>query len=259
MSENGQRAARERREAALERERAARERGDDGAAERQQKAADADGRAAGADEALRVADVAVDGERIGEPAPGVRRPDPDSTPGEGGDGRAPSTAELDALIDEALDHAAAVAHAAHDAAEMAIEIVDELAALLQERARSADFDAAGRRDAAAADAPLDVLPADVLEIVALDAHAGGVSLADYLRDAVLSSRAGSQDGGGGALEAHLRAARSKAARLLAENRAVQAQNAQVTRRHSRASAANRPHSGAPRRQQGGNEPDSHER
>jgi hypothetical protein len=96
--------------------RALSERGDDRAAESQRTAASAHRGAAAAAEALRLEDVAIEGERIGEPAPGVRRADATTPPG-GGDS-APQTTELDAAITEAVDHAAEVAEAVYDAAEI---------------------------------------------------------------------------------------------------------------------------------------------
>ena len=262
MSEKRQREARDRREAALERERAARrraagadERGNDSAAESQRTAADAHRQAATAAEALRRADVAIEGERIGEPARGVSRADSESSPPGGSVNSPPQRAELDSAITDAVSHAAAVAQAAHDAAQMAIEILASVAALLEERSRAHDVGSAQRADTRPVDKSVDALPADVLEIAVLDAHAGGVSLADYLRDAVLSYGAGSHDRAGGELDARLSAARRKAAQLQAQSRAVQAQNTQVTGRRSPPRAAKPPDSGPGRRAGNGAEDD----
>jgi hypothetical protein len=90
-------------------------------------------------------------------------------------------------------------------------------------------------------------PADVREVAVLDAHAGGVTVSDHLRDAALSYSAGSQDHSGRELGAQLRAARRDAARLLARSRAVHAQNAQVAARRSQAGGVDPHHSGAARR------------
>ena len=248
MSEKVQRAARARRDAALERERAARERasraaerGDDQAAETQRNAARAHRDAATASEALRLSDVAIEGERIGEPAPSVPRAGPSRETG--GDSR-PRTTELDAAIADGVGNAAAVAAAAHDAAEMAIEILASLAALLEERSRAHDVGSVQPADIAAEEeSVVGALPADVFEVARLDAHAAGVGLADYLRDAILDHSApGSRGRAGGKRDDRLRAARREAARLQAQSRAVQAQNAQVTRRAARADAPQPPDS-----------------
>ena len=169
MSEKRQREARDRREAALERERAARrraagadERGNDSAAESQRTAADAHRQAATAAEALRRADVAIEGERIGEPARGVSRADSESSPPGGSVNSPPQRAELDSAITDAVSHAAAVAQAAHDAAQMAIEILASVAALLDERSRAHDVGSAQRADTGPVDKSVDALPADVV-------------------------------------------------------------------------------------------------
>jgi hypothetical protein len=245
MSEKVQRGARDRRDAALERERAARdrasraaERGDERAAEAQREAAHSHRHAAASSEALRLGDVAIEGERIGEPAPGVPRADAE-TPraGAGGDSQ-PRATGLDAAITDAVKDAAAVAEAAHDAAEMAIEILASVAALLEERSRPHDVGSARPAETAAEEESVGALPADVLEIARLDAHAAGMGLADYLRDAILEHSApGSRARAGGDLDARLRAARRETARLQAQSRAVQAQNARVTRRAARAANA----------------------
>lgn len=73
MSEKKQRAARERREAALEREERARERaerqrelGDEYVARIHERSADAQHQAAVAAEDVRVADIGIEGDRLGE-------------------------------------------------------------------------------------------------------------------------------------------------------------------------------------------------
>jgi hypothetical protein len=80
MSERVQRQARDRRDAAREREENARERaarnrerGEELLARRHEQAADRQAAAAHAAEKARLADVAVEGEQLGEPEPGRKR------------------------------------------------------------------------------------------------------------------------------------------------------------------------------------------
>jgi hypothetical protein len=262
MSEKVQRGARDRRNAALERERAARERadraaerGDDQGAETQRNAAHAHRHAATASEALRLSNVAIEGERVGEPAPRVPRADADTLWEAAAGDSQPETSQLDAAITDAVNHAAAVAEAARDAAEMALEILASVAALLAERSRAPAI-GAQPADTAAEDGSLGALPADVVEIARLEAHAAGVDVADYLRDAILDHIApGSRARGDRELDARLRAARREAARLRAQSRAVHAQNAQVTRRAARADAPGPPDTQRARRAGDGTEDD----
>jgi hypothetical protein len=152
-------------------------------------------------------------------APGVRPAGTETLPGAAEDS-APQTADLDAAIAEAVEHAAGLVQVAHEAAEMAVRILGQLAELLEERSPASDADTAQRADAASQRVSVDALPADVLEIAILDAHADGVGVADYLRDAVLAySSQGSRESAGRDLEARRRAAHREAARLQAQNRA----------------------------------------
>lgn len=234
MSEKRQPEAHDRREAALERERAdgAADGGDDRATDGHRKAADAHRHAANVAAALRAGDAGIEAERIAEPAPRAARADSETTPRMSRGDSPPDTAALDALIADTVEHAAAVAQAAHDAAEMAIQIVVQLAALHEERSRAHAVESAQSADTAGDDASVDGVPADVREVAVLEALAGGMSLADYLRDAILSHSAGSEDGAGGDLHARLRAARRKAARVRADSRAVRARSAQTAKYQS---------------------------
>jgi hypothetical protein len=139
--------------------------------------------------------------------------------------------------------------------QLAVRILGQLAELLEERSPASDADTAQRADAASERESVDALPADVLEIAILDAHAGGVGVADYLRDAVLAySSRGSRESAGRDLEARRRAAHREAARLQAQNRAVRAQNEQVIRRRSRANPAQPPDSAEPAGNEAENDP-----
>jgi hypothetical protein len=130
--------------------------------------------------------------------------------------------ELEAMIDE-------VAAAAADMATLLNETVVALGELLAER-RSHAADAASDRSA---DTGRDLLGPDVLEVATLDAHAAGVSVAEYVRTAVLeyAARAARPSvDGNGADNARSRAARERARRLTADSTAARAQNAQTTAR-----------------------------
>jgi hypothetical protein len=125
--------------------------------------------------------------------------------------------EAEALIAELATHSAELSAMLHETAST-------LAKLLAARPR-ADGDGA---DGAGSPA----LARDVLEIATLQAHAAGISLEDYLRDAVLAYAArpealdGDGDGHGhGDRRARIR---DEARRLRAESEAVKAQTGQAT-------------------------------
>jgi hypothetical protein len=131
--------------------------------------------------------------------------------------------EIDALITELVANTGALVHATH-------ENVQLLAQLVAER-RAADG------SAPAAGGSSHLAP-DVLAIAVLHAQAAGVTLEDYLRDAVLAYSGriadgdgdGDGDGGAGALDARLREARAAALRIRDESRALAAQSTQAKAR-----------------------------
>jgi hypothetical protein len=119
--------------------------------------------------------------------------------------------EIDASVAELLTQLGDISRAVREYGDIATRLCDELVTLL-----------AGRTPAASGNAD-GALGSDVLEIATLEAQTMGVSVADYLRDAVLAYRPDpATDGHNGS-----RAARRKAARLRAETRALTAQGAQA--------------------------------
>jgi hypothetical protein len=131
--------------------------------------------------------------------------------------------EIDALITELVANTGALVHATH-------ENVQLLAQLVAER-RAAD-------GSAPAGGGASHLAPDVLAIAVLHAQAAGVTLEEYLRDAVLAYSGriadgdgdGDGDGGAGALDARLREARAAALRIRDESRALAAQSTQAKAR-----------------------------
>jgi hypothetical protein len=129
--------------------------------------------------------------------------------------------EIDALITELVANTGALVHATH-------ENVQLLAQLVAER-RAADG------SAPAAGGSSHLAP-DVLAIAVLHAQAAGLTLEDYLRDAVLAYSGriadgdGDGDGAAGALDARLREARAAALRIRDESRALAAQSTQAKAR-----------------------------
>jgi hypothetical protein len=131
------------------------------------------------------------------------------------------TPDVEAMIADLVELAAGVANAVRDDAEMLTELLTELAKLLAERPESAE------RAAVAHASPL---PADVLQVAALHASAAGMSVEDYLRDAVTAYGARHCHDAGiadGDLGDRLREARDDARRVRDESKAVAAQSAQA--------------------------------
>jgi len=145
--------------------------------------------------------------------------------------------DIDAMLAELAEHCADLAKAAHETACM-------LGELLAARAELNDPTPDGSEAAYAS--PLTV---EVLEIAALQAQAAGVSVEQYLSEAVLAYDAspdgGSRDGDGdgGDLAVRRRDALKQTRRVRAESHAVTAQSAQMAthaaQRGARANAAAR--------------------
>jgi hypothetical protein len=128
-------------------------------------------------------------------------------------------AETDQLADAQAMIAELAAHSAELSAVLH-ETVTALAALATGRAPAVNGDG----DAPAVDR--GPLAPDVLEIASLQAQAAGVSVQEYLREAVLAraARSGADDG----VAARLVEAREDARRLRAESEALKAQTTRVT-------------------------------
>ena len=139
-------------------------------------------------------------------------------------------ADIDAVIADSFTHAMAAVEAAHDAARMALEMLHQLAQLVEERS-IAHAHRDGHGDAPASDGTTAAVPHDVLELASLAAQAAGVDVETYLRAAVLAYSAdgdGSRPKAGGVVRSE--AVRREARRVRAESRAVKAQSDQVVAR-----------------------------
>ena len=185
---------------------------------------------------------AVRGLRL-RPASGTRVP---KRRGGAADDSTPQTADLDAAIAEAVEHAAGLVQVAHEAAEMAVRILGQLAELLEERSPASDADTAQRADAASERASVDALPA-----ASWRSRSSTRTPVAWAWPTTCATRSwcmapkGPRESAGRDLEARCRAAHREAARLQAQNRAVRAQNEQVIRRRSRANPAQPPDSAEP--------------
>jgi hypothetical protein len=146
------------------------------------------------------------------------------------------TAMLDAMIAELVDSSAALADAARENAEM-------LADLLAERGTPVDPPPAQPPQAG-------VITPELVELVTARARAAGMSVGEFLREAVLAytapRRDGDEDGDGdrdGDLHSRVRQAVRTAEGTREETRAVRAQSDQATARsaevQSRARGAKR--------------------
>lgn len=138
-----------------------------------------------------------------------------------------SDSETEELIADLAAHSAELSTLLH-------ESVVALAQLLATHPPADGADGDRRDGDGDGDGPL---PRDVLEIATLQAQAAGVSVADYLRAAVLAY-AGRPDAPAGDAEAgdpdRPRRARDEARRVRAESQAVKAQTAQAASRAARA-------------------------
>ena len=151
---------------------------------------------------------------------------------------ADDTGSLEAMIAELVSSAAGLAEAASENARVLGDLVvarSALAGTPPPAAAATDGDGDGAGDA-------DGLPhGDLLELVALQAQATGMTVHEYLEAAVLSYIALSEPpaDGDGALAARASDARRTTRRVRAENRAVRAQSEQAIARGEKLQAAAR--------------------
>jgi hypothetical protein len=132
--------------------------------------------------------------------------------------KADKPGDVQAVIDELATHSAELSGLLH-------ESVTALAELVKGRPATAHADG----DAPAAVDPTPLAP-DVLAIAALQARAAGLSIQEYLREAVLAYAARADDGPAAHRDARGRRARDEARRLRAETEALKAQTAETTAR-----------------------------
>jgi hypothetical protein len=139
--------------------------------------------------------------------------------------RGPGPAPVDAAIAEIVEQLVELGEATRDCATMLGALVGELRELLAERGPAA----------IEADGTPPIAP-EVLEVARLQAHATGVTVPEYLRDAVHAYARQDSDGpatADGDPRGRARAARREAAPVRAERKAVSGQSTQALA-HSRA-------------------------
>jgi hypothetical protein len=123
--------------------------------------------------------------------------------------------DTDRMIEELASHSAELSALLH-------ETVSMLAGLVAAQTPPAD-----REDGATEADPAGAIPPDVLEIATLQATAMGLTVEDFLREAVLAHAARATGGEHGDRPGD---ARADALRLRAENHALRAQNARIATR-----------------------------